>query len=287
MLVAHTKVKGGTKMTRGNFVLIEDGNIYMSIQFNGDMYPSGKGKYVYYMLRSIDSKGELKKAIKKFDEVKFGYAEEGFNISELEEMEDLDFSRKYFSRFNSDYLYIKNAGKEDYPIINRNGEKFIIKPDELQIWYYGEKKIDFDEAEMEMTDDEIEEISDIKRVRKGHTYSETSEEARLMKCIIKSILLYIRSSEVRTRFKMGGLVYSNDVFSINQHTVSQEIPNFEYSTVNRSLCKTNVEMSTDNIRVFWENDIDDNFVVESKIDITMKVIADVYEDCMKSLEKRA
>ena len=35
-------------MTKGNFVLIENGKIYMSMQFNGDMYPSCNGKYVYY-----------------------------------------------------------------------------------------------------------------------------------------------------------------------------------------------------------------------------------------------
>lgn len=42
-------------MTKGNFVLIENGKIYMSMQFNGDMYPSCNGKYVYYLLKHINS----------------------------------------------------------------------------------------------------------------------------------------------------------------------------------------------------------------------------------------
>lgn len=36
-------------MTRGNFVLITNTANWMSIQFNGDMYPSCNGKFVYHM----------------------------------------------------------------------------------------------------------------------------------------------------------------------------------------------------------------------------------------------
>ena len=45
-------------MTRGNFVLIEDGKVYVSIQFNGNMQPGYNGKFVYYLLQKLDSKGE-------------------------------------------------------------------------------------------------------------------------------------------------------------------------------------------------------------------------------------
>ena len=57
-------------MTRGNFGLIEDGKVYVSIQFNGNMQPGYNGKFVYYLLQKLDSKGELKKAVKRFDDLK-------------------------------------------------------------------------------------------------------------------------------------------------------------------------------------------------------------------------
>ena len=41
-------------MTRGNFLLITDTANWMSIQFNGDMYPSCNGKFVYHMLESVE-----------------------------------------------------------------------------------------------------------------------------------------------------------------------------------------------------------------------------------------
>lgn len=43
-------------MTRGNFLLITDTANWMSIQFNGDMYPSCNGKFVYHMLESVETK---------------------------------------------------------------------------------------------------------------------------------------------------------------------------------------------------------------------------------------
>lgn len=55
-------------MTRGNFLLITDTANWMSIQFNGDMYPSCNGKFVYHMLESVETYDDLAAAILKFDE---------------------------------------------------------------------------------------------------------------------------------------------------------------------------------------------------------------------------
>lgn len=115
-------------MTRGNFVLIEDGKVYVSIQFNGNIQPGYNGKFVYYLLQKLDSKGELKKAVKRFDDLKFGYSYYGTNVTILEEMEDLDFSKDYYSRFNSDYLYIKNADKNPFHITDMDGTSYVINP---------------------------------------------------------------------------------------------------------------------------------------------------------------
>lgn len=54
-------------MTRGNFLLITNTANWMSIQFNGDMYPSGNGKIVYHMLESVKNYNDLTAAILKFD----------------------------------------------------------------------------------------------------------------------------------------------------------------------------------------------------------------------------
>ena len=56
-------------MTRGNFVLITNTANWMSIQFNGDMYPSCNGKFVYHMLESVEIYDDLAAAILKFDHI--------------------------------------------------------------------------------------------------------------------------------------------------------------------------------------------------------------------------
>lgn len=125
-------------MTRGNFVIIKDKKIYMSWQFNGDMYPEWHGKIVYELLKYVHSLNDLEKAIRGFDNYVFEYftAYEETNI--IIEERNLDFSKDYFSRFNSDYLYIKNLDSEPYEIISRHYEKHEIQPGDIEVWYFGD-----------------------------------------------------------------------------------------------------------------------------------------------------
>ena len=60
-------------MTTGNMILIENKKIYMSIPFCGDMEPEANGKFAYYLLQHLDSKGELKNAVAKLDSLKYNY----------------------------------------------------------------------------------------------------------------------------------------------------------------------------------------------------------------------
>lgn len=125
-------------MTRGNFLLITDTANWMSIQFNGDMYPSCNGKFVYHMLESVETYDDLAAAILKFDEERFGYADmHDADLAPASISDDIDFSKDYFAIYNSDYLYIKNASNKDCTIIAKNGVKQTIKPGEIQIWNYG------------------------------------------------------------------------------------------------------------------------------------------------------
>lgn len=89
-------------MTRGNFLLITDTANWMSIQFNGDMYPSCNGKFVYHMLESVETYDDLAAAILKFDEERFGYADmHDADLAPASISDDIDFSKDYFAIYNS------------------------------------------------------------------------------------------------------------------------------------------------------------------------------------------
>lgn len=123
-------------MTRGRFVLIADAGTWMSIEFNGDMYPSYNGKLVYHMLKNISNYTALDAEIRRFDKERFGYMEMGEDICPIP-VGKLDFSKDYFANFGSDYLYIKNASSQAVQIIGTKGEKVMIQPGEIQTWCYG------------------------------------------------------------------------------------------------------------------------------------------------------
>ena len=109
-------------MTTGNMILIENKKIYMSIPFCGDMEPEANGKFAYYLLQHLDSKGELKNAVAKLDSLK---------------LDELDFARQYNSIFGSKYLYIKNADTKNHVIVDADSKEHDIAPDEIQVWYTG------------------------------------------------------------------------------------------------------------------------------------------------------
>lgn len=93
-------------MTRGNFVLITNTANWMSIQFNGDMYPSCNGKFVYHMLESVETYDDLAAAILKFDGECFGYADMRFGCANMHNIDmapksisdNIDFSKDYFAK---------------------------------------------------------------------------------------------------------------------------------------------------------------------------------------------
>ena len=141
-------------MTRGNFLLITNIANWMSIQFNGDMYPSCNGKFVYHMLESVETYDDLAAAILKFDEERFGYADmHDIDMSPNSISDDIDFSEDYFAVYNSDYLYIKNASNKDCTIIANIGVKQTIKPGEIQVWNFG-CLVQPDAKDLELNDDE-------------------------------------------------------------------------------------------------------------------------------------
>lgn len=141
-------------MTRGNFILITNTANWMSIQFNGDMYPSCNGKFVYHMLESVEIYDDLTTAILKFDKERFGYADmHDIDLAPKSISDDINFSEDYFAIYNSDYLYIKNASDKECTIIAKNGMKQTIKPGEIQVWDFG-CLVQPDAEDLELNDDE-------------------------------------------------------------------------------------------------------------------------------------
>lgn len=141
-------------MTKGNFVLITNTANWMSIQFNGDMYPSCNGKIVYHMLESVETYDDLEATILEFDKERFGYSDEyGLSLAPESISDDINFSEDYFAIYNSDYLYIKNASDKNCTIIAKNGMKQTIKPGEIQVWNFG-CLVKPDAKDLELNDDE-------------------------------------------------------------------------------------------------------------------------------------
>ena len=159
-------------MTRGNFLLITNTANWMSIQFNGDMYPSCNGKIVYHMLESVETYDDLTAAILKFDKERFGYSYEyGEDMTPKSISDNIDFSKDYYAVYNSDYLYIKNASDEDCTIIAKNEMEQTIKPGEIQVWNFG-CLVQPDDEDLELNDDE-------KKFVYGNQPKETSLDDRL------------------------------------------------------------------------------------------------------------
>ena len=155
-------------MTRGNFLLITNTANWMSIQFNGDMYPSCNGKIVYHMLESVETYDDLAAAILKFDKERFGYSYEyGEDMTPKSISDNIDFSKDYFAIYNSDYLYIKNASDKECTIIAKNEMEQTIKPGEIQVWKFG-CLVQPDAKDLELNDDE-----------KIFVYGERQTEARV------------------------------------------------------------------------------------------------------------
>jgi len=125
-------------MTRGTLYCIDDTSVFYSIEFNGDMYPEGHGDNILSALRyDVDNITDFKKLITSFNEKEFHYEEKllykaniknFFEKDTINKLKVIDFSKDYFKRFFSDWIFIKNDSSEDILLINANSKKeFILK----------------------------------------------------------------------------------------------------------------------------------------------------------------
>ena len=130
-------------MTRGNLIIIDKDSIIESIQFNGDMYPEGKGLHAIEVLVNSNTSIDFLNLLEDFDDKYFhyrkDYGDELFNTIYYTDNTNsyLDFSQDYYKKFNSDYIYIKNISDKNKSIVDKNNKTISIKPNEIIAFYFG------------------------------------------------------------------------------------------------------------------------------------------------------
>ncbi|MCC8066131.1 MAG: hypothetical protein LIO94_03375 [Clostridiales bacterium] len=102
-------------MTRGKIQFIDrDWKVYSTIEFNGDMYPSGHGHEIITHFRNggFGNKDDFEKYVLDFDERNFGYNDSGYGLTTLlgTYVGSPDF---VFNEYYTDYLYIVNESEKE------------------------------------------------------------------------------------------------------------------------------------------------------------------------------
>lgn len=116
-------------MTRGTFVLFEAEKVYVTNEFNGDMYYEGHGKIVAMAMTSIRTKEDLLKFAKVFNQKEFEYPDEEIRLFEMTAdhsySDCLNMAQGYAEKYFSDYLYIINASGRDLEFTTKDGTRIL------------------------------------------------------------------------------------------------------------------------------------------------------------------
>ena len=124
-------------MTRGQIaVVLPDGSLISSIEFNGDMDLTEHGKEVVDELNYIESEDEFRAFVERFNKDHFSY----YEYPRVYECDDnfFDMSTDYFDKWFSDYVYIKNLSDKPVVFTDKQGRKIQIDEDTVAAFYYGE-----------------------------------------------------------------------------------------------------------------------------------------------------
>lgn len=122
-------------MTRGKILFIgNDGNLYSSTEFNGDMYPEGNGGEVIERFKEgyFENYNYYIRFIEQFNKHHFGYESELF--------EDLSCDKHIISIKDNwtDYLYIINTSAKEWIIVDKHGNPSYLSANTMAIVYYQE-----------------------------------------------------------------------------------------------------------------------------------------------------
>lgn len=250
-------------MTRGNFVGIHNGTVYISPQFNGDMYPSGNGKLVYFLLSYVVSVNDLKEAVKYFDNHVFGYFDDNKASMLNKQDTSLDFSSNYIKKYHSDYLYIKNLGLSSEKITDSNGTIVEIMPGEIQVWYFG-KLVTVEDEVLTLNKNDINLLNMHMKPVVLVDDSITEKAQVLVSAIINSLKeKVLKKCENLEKNASENFIFLNDVFFAN----------------------TGYFLVYNDITFYWDGDTSNMFRVHTNEDITEPILLDMYEACVDSITK--
>jgi len=125
-------------MTRGKFVLITEDQVYISIEFNGDMYPSGHGIEVMNRLKKVHTPDDFISEVTGFNKENFQYKDKLIYTESLAWFKKFkDFRIDYFDHWFSDWLYFKNVSGKDWAFITRGGKERIVVDGEMAAFTFG------------------------------------------------------------------------------------------------------------------------------------------------------
>ena len=131
-------------MTRGTLYLICNELIIESIQFNGDMYPSGHGQEVIKALEEIENANDFRIAVERFNKENHRYE----NVESLTSPEKRSYymtgdkvvmtEDNYFEKFFADWTFWKNISDKTVKIKTKDSSKLItLLPNEQVAINYG------------------------------------------------------------------------------------------------------------------------------------------------------
>jgi len=182
-------------MTRGKIQFVEKNwQVYSTLEFNGDMYPSGHGHEIimHFKKGGFRTRDDYEAYAVDFDERNFGYCNAGYGlISSLGTYEgkpDFVFNEHY-----TDYLYIVNASGKNITLLSRKdreapGTEVILPPDQMAIvcFYTVEDIVEREAADLQILPisekeyngflfDQLSLLEDIENVAKKDGAVETLE----------------------------------------------------------------------------------------------------------------
>ena len=207
-------------MTRGKIIYIDENNaIHYSCEFNGDMYPEGKGEQIIEKFQEgyFRSLADYKMYVERFNRRNFGYDNVFGNIQELA-CNELSIDNNY-----TDYLYIINGSERGF-LLTKTGEKYVIPVGGMAI-------VNFQE---------IQEIKSLEQVPKGCEQMLTKDEfvsyinnLRETSDLVKKVNDLYRKSRNNTVFDFGSaaslqISHETLVIKLLEKVMNDKHENIEY-----------------------------------------------------------
>ena len=142
-------------MTRGQIAIIhswygkDEVSIMTSTEFNGDMYLDGYGEEVIKLLKTVKDVADYQYVVAKFNCDNHHYNDLDrltWNSDGKEAENMLDFTKDYFNKWFSDYVYLKNITKKEVEIVTEERDdlgrttgtlKTIVKPNDIVVLCFG------------------------------------------------------------------------------------------------------------------------------------------------------